>query len=406
MSFADKRILLGVSGGIAAYKAAELARRLVTAGAVVKVVMTKSAAEFVTPMTFAALTGQTVGTALFGPGVHPLEHIWLGQQVDAIALVPATANIIGKVAHGIGDDLLTTILIAATRPVLVCPAMNCEMYENPAVQDNLSRLRERGMWVQEPEAGALACGAVGYGRLPETESILAALGRLVAQRDLEGQRLLVTAGPTHEDLDPVRYVTNRSSGKMGYAVARAAWRRGAEVALVTGPTSLPSPYGVEMVRVRSALDMLGEVVKRFRSSDALIMAAAVGDYRPESLAERKIKRGSTAALQVTLVQNPDILKEISALKDGQVTIGFAAETHDLIQEANRKLTEKNLDLIVANDVNKPDSGFAVDTNEVTLVAADGEVVSLPLLTKDEVADKLLDWLVPRLTPKSSEVVGV
>lgn len=404
MIFKDKRILLGISGGIAAYKAAELARRLVTAGATVKVVMTQSATEFVTPMTFAALTGQPVGAAMFGPGVHPLEHIWLGQQVDAIVLAPATANLIGKVAHGIGDDLLTTILIAATRPVLVCPAMNCEMYDNPAVQENLSRLRDRGLWVLEPEEGCLACGALGLGRLPETESILAALGRMVTHQDLAGQRLLVTAGPTYEDMDPVRYLTNRSSGKMGYALARAAWRRGATVALVSGPTSLDSPYGVEMVRVRSALDMLGAVVSRFPSADALIMAAAVGDYRPESLAERKIKRG-VASLQVTLMQNQDILKEISGLKERQVTIGFAAETHDLIQEASRKLKEKNLDLIVANDVNRPDSGFAVDTNEVTLIAADGEPMLLPLLSKDEVADKILDWLAPRLSVQTPEVVG-
>jgi phosphopantothenoylcysteine decarboxylase/phosphopantothenate--cysteine ligase len=404
MIFQDKRILLGISGGIAAYKAAELARRLVTAGATVKVVMTKSAAEFVTPMTFAALTGQPVGTALFGPGVHPLEHIWLGQQVDAIVLVPATANLLGKMAHGIGDDLLTTILLAATRPILVCPAMNCEMYANPAVQENMARLRDRGLWVLEPEEGPLACGAVGYGRLPDPETILAALGRMVTRQDLAGQHILVTAGPTYEDLDPVRFLTNRSSGKMGYALARAAWRRGAKVTLVSGPTFLPEPYGVELLRVRSALDMLGEVVQRFPGCNALIMAAAVGDYRAESLAERKIKRGA-AAIQVTLTQNPDILKEISGLKEEQITIGFAAETHDLIQEAGRKLKEKNLDLIVANDVNRPHSGFAVDTNEVTLIGVEGEPMILPLLSKDEVADKILDWLAARLTSQEPEVLG-
>lgn len=402
--FSDKRILLGISGGIAAYKAAELARRLVTAGAQVKVVMTQSATQFVTPMTFAALTGQTVGTSLFGPGVHPLEHIWLGQQVDALVLAPATANLIGKIANGIGDDLLSTILIAATRPVLVCPAMNCEMYENPVVQENLKRLRDRGLWVLEPEEGCLACGAVGYGRLPDTETILAALGRMLSPQDLAGKRVLVTAGPTYEDLDPVRFLTNRSSGKMGYAVAKAAWRRGAEVTLVSGPTALPDPYGVQTVRVHSALDMLGEVVNRFPSCDALVMAAAVGDYRPESLAEHKIKRGA-AALQVTLLPNPDILKEISSLKTRQITIGFAAETHDLVPEARRKLLEKNLDLIVANEVNRPDSGFAVDTNEVTLIAKDGEPVALPLLSKDEVADRILDWLAPRLGSEAREVPG-
>jgi phosphopantothenoylcysteine decarboxylase / phosphopantothenate---cysteine ligase len=405
MIFQDKRILLGISGGIAAYKAAELARRLVTGGATVKVVMTQSATEFITPMTFAALTGQTVGTALFGPGVHPLEHIWLGQQVDAIVLVPATANLIGKIAGGLGDDLLSTIIIAATKPIVVCPAMNCDMFENPVVQENLARLRERGMWVLEPDAGPLACGAVGYGRLPETDSILAALARTVSFQDLAGRRLLVTAGPTYEDLDPVRYLTNRSSGKMGYAVAKAAWRRGAEVTLVSGPTALPAPFGVEVVRVHSAVDMLGEVVNRFPTCDALIMAAAVSDYRAESLAERKIKRGA-ATIQVHLTQNPDILREIRALKEGQIAIGFAAETHDLIEEAGRKLAEKNLDLIVANDVNRPDSGFAVDTNEVTLIAKDGEPAPLPLLTKDEVADKILDWLASRLGLRAGEAPHV
>jgi phosphopantothenoylcysteine decarboxylase / phosphopantothenate---cysteine ligase len=405
MVFGGKKILLGISGGIAAYKAAELARRLVTGGATVKVVMTQSATEFISPMTFAALTGQTVGTALFGPGVHPLEHIWLGQQVDAIVLVPATANLIGKVAGGLGDDLLTTIIIAATKPIVVCPAMNCDMYENPVVQENLTRLRARGMWVLEPDAGPLACGAVGYGRLPETESILAVLARTVSLQDLAGRRLLVTAGPTYEDLDPVRYLTNRSTGKMGYAVAKAGWRRGAAVTLVSGPTALPAPFGVEVVRVHSAVDMLGEVVNRFPTCDALIMAAAVSDYRAESLAERKIKRGA-ATIQVHLTQNPDILREIRALKEGQIAIGFAAETHDLIEEAGRKLAEKNLDLIVANDVNRPDSGFAVDTNEVTLIAKDGEPAPLPLLTKDEVADKILDWLASRLGLRAGEAPHV
>jgi len=392
MHFNGKRILLGVSGGIACYKAVELARRLVTAGAQVKVVMTKGAQEFVTPLTFAAITGQTVGTGLFGPGIHPLEHIWLGQQVDAIILAPATANLIGKFAAGIGDDLLTTILLAATRPVLLCPAMNCEMYANPVVQENLARLQQRGVQVLPPGAGPLACGAVGYGRLPEVEDMLAALSRLVRPQDLAGRHLLVTAGPTHEDLDPVRFLTNRSSGKMGYALARAAWRRGARVTLVSGPTALPDPYGVEVVRVRSALDLLGALWERFPQADALLMAAAVSDYRPESLAAQKMKRGPQAQ-QINLVQNPDLLKELAKLKTHQVLVGFAAETGDLLAEGRRKLREKNLDLIVANEVNRPDSGFAVDTNEVTLIPREGEPLALPLMSKEEVAERLLDWLV-------------
>lgn len=401
MTFKDKRLLLGVSGGIAAYKAAELARRLAVAEAQVKVVMTRSALEFVGPMTFAALTGQPVATQLFGDKVNPLEHIFLGQQVDAIVVAPATANLLGKVAAGIGDDLLTTILLAATRPVLLCPAMNCEMWANPAVQENVARLRNRGLMVLDPECGELACGALGHGRLAETDTILEALARLVSPQDLAGRKVLVTAGPTHEDLDPVRFITNRSSGKMGYALAKVAWRRGAAVTLVAGPTFLPDPYGVEMVRVRTAVEMLQEVWQRFPHCEVLLMAAAVGDYRAESLAAQKMKRGPQAQ-RVNLVQNPDILREISHLKKTQVVVGFAAETGNLIAEARRKLQEKNLDLIVANEVGRPDSGFAVDTNEVTLLARDEGPQQLPLLTKEEVAERILNWVAQRLPAREGD----
>jgi phosphopantothenoylcysteine decarboxylase/phosphopantothenate--cysteine ligase len=395
MIFTNKKILLGVSGGIAAYKAAELARRLVSLGAGVKVVMTAAAREFVGPLTFQALTGEKVGTELFGPEAAPLEHISLGQDPDALVLAPATANLLGKMAAGIGDDLLTTVLLAATKPILVCPAMNCEMWKHPAVQENVARLRARGLTILEPGAGELACGAVGPGRLPEPEVIIESLARLISPQDLAGYRVLVTAGPTHEDLDPVRFLTNRSSGKQGYALARAAWRRGAEVILVAGPTVLPDPYGVTVVQVRSAMEMLNQVWERFPEADALLMAAAVGDYRAESLAAQKMKRGPQA-LKVSLIQNPDILKEVAVLKNRQVVVGFAAETHDLAVEAQRKLKAKNLDLIVANDVNRPDAGFAVDTNEVTLISREGEVEHLPLLSKEEVAQRLLDWLARRL----------
>jgi len=394
--FKDKRILLGVSGGIAAYKAAELARRLAACGAQVKVVMTKSAQEFVAPLTFGALTGQPVSNTLWGDKVNPLEHIFLGQQVDAIVIAPATANFIGKMAGGIGDDLLSTIMLAATRPTLVCPAMNCEMWANPAVQENVARLAARGIEIMAPDAGELACGASGYGRLPEPQTIAEALARLVSPQDLAGQRLLVTAGPTHEDLDPVRFLTNRSSGKMGYALAKVAWRRGASVTLVSGPTALPEPYGIDLVRVRSAAEMHREVTQRFPACEALLMAAAVSDYRPERLATQKIKRQGEAQ-QFNLVQNIDILQAVGAVKKHQVVVGFAAETGNLVAEAQRKLTEKNLDLIVANDVSQPESGFAVDTNEVTLVCREGVLQKLPLLTKEEVAGRILDWLVTRLS---------
>jgi len=397
MAFTGKRILLGVSGGIAAYKAAELARRLVSAGAKVKVVMTRAAQEFVRPLTFQALTGEKVATAMFGPGSEPLEHVALGQEVNAIVLAPATANLIGKMAAGIGDDLLTTILLAANKPILTCPAMNCEMWANPAVQENVARLRARGLTVLEPEAGELACGATGSGRLPEVENILEALASLISPQELAGRKILVTAGPTHEDLDPVRFLTNRSSGRQGYALAKVAWRRGAEVCLISGPSHLPAPHGVERLEVRSAREMLDAVLARFSQADALLMAAAVGDYHPTSRSEHKMKRGSPE-LTVHLTQNPDILKEVAALKKKQVVVGFAAETRDLEVAARRKLEDKGLDLIVANEVNRPDSGFAVETNEVTIIGQKKLLVRLPLLSKEEVAEKVLDQvaaLLPR-----------
>ena len=400
MAFTGKRILLGVSGGIAAYKAAEVARRLVSAGARVKVVMTQAAQEFVTPLTFQALTGEKVAAAMFGPGSEPLEHVALGQEVDALVLAPATANLIGKMAAGIGDDLLTTILLAANKPILVCPAMNCEMWANPVVQENVAKLRDRGLTVLQPEAGELACGAVGYGRLPEPETILEALARLVSPQDLAGQRILVTAGPTHEDMDPVRFLTNRSSGKQGYALAKVARRRGAEVCLISGPSQLSTPQGVEMVEVRSAREMLDAVLARFPRSEALLMAAAVGDYHPTSRSEHKMKRGSQE-LTVHLTQNPDILKEVARLKKKQVVVGFAAETRDLETAARKKLEDKGLDLIVANEVNRPESGFAVDTNEVAIIGKKKLLVRLPLLRKEEVAEKVLDQ-VAALLPRPRE----
>jgi phosphopantothenoylcysteine decarboxylase / phosphopantothenate---cysteine ligase len=404
MAFNGKRILLGVTGGIAAYKAAEVVRRLIGCGAAVKVVMTRAAQEFVGTMTFAALTGKKVGTGLWNADTNPLEHIALGQEVDAIVVAPATANFIGKVAGGIGDDLLTTIMLAATRPVLICPAMNTEMWANPVVQGNLARLKGRGLLVMEPAAGSLACGAVGLGRLPEPDQIVEAAARLLCVPDLAGRQVLVTAGPTHEDFDPVRFLTNRSSGKQGYALARVAWRRGARVTLVSGPSSLPAPYGVELIPVRSARDMLAAVKEHFPAADVLLMAAAVGDYRPTQVEVRKIKRAHEE-MSFHLTANPDILKQVAARKHQQVVVGFAAETHDIEAEARRKMREKHLDLIVANDVNRPDSGFQVDTNEVTLIPRVGEAVPLPLLSKEEVAAKILDQVVALLATRDADQVN-
>jgi phosphopantothenoylcysteine decarboxylase/phosphopantothenate--cysteine ligase len=395
MSFKDKRILLGVTGGIAAYKAAEVARRLLGLGARVKVVMTAAAQEFIGPLTFVALTREKVGTAMFGPESEPGQHISLAQEVDAIVVAPATANFLGKVAAGIGDDLLTTIMLAATRPVLMCPAMNDQMWANPVVQENLARIKGRGLMVMEPAAGPLACGAVGLGRLPEPDLIVEAAARLLSPPDLAGRRILVTAGPTHEDFDPVRFLTNRSSGKQGYALAKVAWRRGAEVTLVSGPTSLSAPYGVNRLMVHSARDMLAAVAERFPKADVLLMAAAVSDYRPTQAEIRKIKRAQES-MQFHLTQNPDILKQLASLKNRQIVVGFAAETHDIEAEARRKMREKHLDLIVANDVNRPDSGFQADTNEVTVIPREGEAQPLPLLSKEQVAVRILDQVVELL----------
>ncbi len=388
-----KNLLLGVTGGIAAYKAAELVRLLVGAQARVRVVMTAAAQEFVTPLTFQALSGEPVRTNLFGPGAEPLEHISLGQEVDAVVVAPATANCIGKVAAGIADDLLSTILLAATRPVLFCPAMNVHMWENPVVQGNLARLRERGYHILEPATGAMACGAYGPGRLPEPADILAAVACLLSPQDLAGRHILVSAGPTQEDLDPVRFLTNRSTGKMGYALAAAARRRGAAVSLVSGPTTLPTPWGVSLHPVRSALEMQAALTDLFPRCDALIMAAAVSDYRPADTAEQKIKRSQEEML-VRFVHNPDIVAGLGASRlRHQVMVGFAAETQDLVEHAAAKLARKGLDLIVANDVSAPDAGFAVDTNRVTILDRQGGVEVLPLLSKDAVADRILDRVV-------------
>jgi phosphopantothenoylcysteine decarboxylase/phosphopantothenate--cysteine ligase len=396
--FQGKKIVLGVTGGIAAYKAVELLRLLVSAGAQVQVVMTQSAQEFVTPLTFQTLSGEPVRTGLFGPEADPLEHISLAQAVDALVIAPATANCLGKMAAGIGDDLLTTLVLAATRPILVCPAMNVKMYENPVVQENLERLRRRGFHLMPPDMGEMACGAYGSGRLPEPAAIVEALAAILSPKDLQGYQILVSAGPTHEDLDPVRFLTNRSTGKMGYALARMAQRRGAAVCLVSGPAALAPPPGVERHLVRSALEMQQALVTRFPQTDALIMSAAVSDYRPAGCAEQKIKRGSEEML-VKLTHNPDILASLGALKTRQVMVGFAAETQDILQHAQQKLARKHLDLIVANDVSAPDSGFAVDTNQVTLIHRSGEAESLPLLSKEDVADRVLDRVAALLAER-------
>jgi len=385
-----KEIIIGVSGGIAAYKSVELVRLLVKEGARVRVVMTQAATAFVGPMTFATLSKGPVLTDLFQKnGESEIRHISWAEEADAVVIAPATANIIAKLAHGIADDPLTTLLLAVQKPVLICPSMNVRMYQNPITQENLIRLKNFGFHILEPESGPMACGDSGPGRLPEPQTIVEHLKRSVLSADLEGESFLITAGPTQEPMDPVRFLSNPSSGKMGYALAKAACRRGAKVVLITGPTSLDSPRGVEVVRVRTAKEMEKAVLQYFDSASIIIKAAAVSDYRPVEVLEQKMKKHGEN-LVVELCRTPDILKRLGGIKGGRILVGFAAETENVVENAETKLKEKNLDLIVTNDVSMPDSGFGTDTNRVTLIFRDGRSEPLPLMSKDELADVILD----------------
>ncbi len=393
------RITLGVTGGVAAYKAAELVRRLQQDGFAVQVVMTRSAREFVTPLTFAALSGQKVITDLFAEAggeanlESAIEHIAVAQRTDLLLVAPATADVIAKFARGIADDFLTTLHLASTAPVVIAPAMNVNMWNHPATQENLEMLRARGVYIVQPDEGYLACGMTGPGRLAGQEAIVAAVKEaLKLKRDLEGETVLVTAGPTCEDLDPVRYITNRSSGKMGYAVAEAAARRGARVVLVSGPTSLDTPAGVERVSVRTALEMHQAVRQHFPPATVGIFAAAVADYRPAEQLSQKMKR-SKDSFTLKLEPNPDILASVAKEKGERLIVGFAAETDHVAENARKKLSSKNADLIVANDVTAEGAGFDLDTNVVTLLARDGRDLALPKMTKREVAERILDEVV-------------
>ena len=391
-----KQVIVGVTGGIAAYKAAELVRVLVRSGARTRVAMTENATRFVTPLTFEALSGHRVVYAQFHADTGPLDHITWGQEADLVVVAPATANFVAKMAHGLADDFLSTLVVAATAPVLVCPAMNDRMWENPAVRENLRILKARGVPVMDPEPGDLACGTRGPGRLPEPEDILERIRCLLSPQDFAGRRVLVTAGATQEAIDPVRFITNRSSGKMGYALARAAARRGADVVLVSGPTGLKQPAGVAFVGVRSAEEMRDAVLAERAECDAIIKAAAVSDYRPGSVSAQKIKKGDGEQV-LELVRNPDILEALGCERgDGAcILVGFAAETEGLVKNARGKLEQKNVDMIVANDVSRTDAGFDTDTNLVKILHRDGRVEELPLLPKDEVADCILDRIRDR-----------
>lgn len=398
MRIEGKRIVVGMAGGIACYKAADLVRLLVQHGARVRALMTQNAREFITPLTLQTLSGAPVSTDTFSlTQESEIGHIRLADDADVVVVAPATANVIGKLAAGIADDLLTTVLIATRVPRLLAPAMNVHMFENPIVQDNLRRLRAVGYHVVGPASGDLACGYTGFGRLSEPEEILEEIASLVAPKDLAGERVLVTAGPSREPLDPVRFLSNRSSGRMGYAVARVARRRGADVTLVSGPTTLAPPAGVSVVSVTTAREMQRAVVSAYAKATTVVMTAAVADYRPERTAAQKVAKDAAAG-PLRLVRNPDILRELGRNRGSRVLIGFAAETHDVRARAARKLREKRLDLIVANDVTVADAGFDAETNRVLLLDAQGGVEALPLLSKEEVAERLCDWIAGHRRP--------
>lgn len=388
-----KRILLGISGGIAAYKAVDVLRRLREQDAEVRVVMTRNAARFVTPLTFSALSGRPVLTDEFAEGDWgSMGHIAVTDGLDLALVVPATANIIGKMAAGIADDALTTALMAAECPVIVAPAMNDRMYRNAILQKNIAYLRTVGIRFVDPETGALACGTNGQGRLASPESILQAVVAALSPKDLAGINVLVTAGPTREPIDAVRFISNPSTGKMGYALAVAARDRGATVSLVSGPTQLDPPQGIDLIAVTTAAEMDRAVKDHAGRCKVIIMAAAVSDFRPLDVSDGKIKK-SSAPLQLALEPTTDILKGLGETKEGRILVGFAAETDALVLNAREKLIRKNLDLIIANDIHAPDSGFAVDTNRATMIDRAGTIDELPMMTKAELAARIMDKVI-------------
>lgn len=385
-----KTILLGVTGGIAAYKAAALTSSLVKLHTNVEVVMTENATKFVTPLTFEQLTGRKALVDTFDRNfVHQVEHISLAERTDLVIVAPATANICAKLAHGLADDMLTTTILACKCPKLIAPAMNTNMFENPVTQDNLNLLRKYGWEVIEPASGRLACGAEGKGKLPEPELLLQHILRAIAlDHDLAGKKVLVTAGPTQEALDPVRYLTNHSSGKMGYAIAKMAMLRGAEVTLITGPTAITAPPFVTVIQVRSAQQMFEAVTSHAVSADIIIKAAAVADYTPAEYADHKMKKSDTD-LSIPLKRTQDILKHLGAnRKPNQVICGFSMETENLLENSRKKLISKGIDMICANSLKQTSAGFGVDTNIITIITAD-DTLQLPLLSKDEAANAIL-----------------
>ncbi|OUN11638.1 bifunctional phosphopantothenoylcysteine decarboxylase/phosphopantothenate--cysteine ligase CoaBC [Flavonifractor sp. An9] len=398
MQLKGKTVLLGVTGGIACYKSANLASALVKQGANVQVLMTKNATEFIGPHTFESLTGNRVSVDTFDRNYQfQVEHIALADQADLVLVAPATANVLAKLAHGLADDMLTTTILACNCPKIAAPAMNTKMYENPVTQDNLDILRKYGWEIVEPASGRLACGAVGKGKMPEPEDLLeTVLHALSHEKDMSGLKVLVTAGPTREALDPVRYLTNHSTGKMGYAIAKAAAARGAQVTLVSGPVNLKKPPYMEVVDIVSAQDMFDAVTSRAPDQDIIIKAAAVADYRPATVAEDKIKKsGNDSDLSLPLARTSDILAWLGEHRaPGQFLCGFSMETRDMVANSKKKLEKKHIDLIAANNLKQAGAGFGVDTNVLTLIAADG-AKELPLMSKEEAAHALLDEIMGR-----------
>jgi len=386
----NKKIVLGITGGIAAYKAAELTRALIRAGAQVRVIMTKSAMEFISPLTMQTLSQGEVYTDMFAPtDQYDMAHIALADFADAFVIAPATGNVIGKIASGIADDLLTTTVMAQNKPTLICPAMNDKMLANRIVQDNILKLKKYGYTVMDSGVGELACKTSGSGRLPEIPEILQAVEFLLTPKDFAGERVLVTAGPTEEPLDPVRFITNRSSGKMGYALARAAHQRGAKVTLISGPTKIPPPPADQIIYVRTALEMYRAVMEHYEKATVILKAAAVADYRPKAEAREKIKKDKGMP-GIELTRNPDIIAAIGAKKRKSILVGFAMETQDLLANARQKLLKKNMDMIVANSLREEGAGFETDTNIITIIDRNGKTIALEKMTKIDAAHRILD----------------
>jgi phosphopantothenoylcysteine decarboxylase/phosphopantothenate--cysteine ligase len=394
-----KKIVLGITGGIAAYKTAELTRLLVKEGAQVRVIMTKNATEFISPLTLQTLSNNIVYTDMYlPPEKFDMAHIELAEFADAFVIAPATGNIIGKIASGIADDLLSTTIMASVKPTLICPAMNDKMLTNPIVQENISKLKKYKYRIMDSDLGELACKTSGAGRLPGIPEIVEEIERLLTAQNLAGQKILITAGPTEEPLDPVRFITNLSSGKMGYALARVARRHGAHVILITGPTNLPLPLVENVIKVRTAQEMHKAVMDNYKKATVVIKAAAVADYRPKVIARDKIKKDDKPRL-IELVRNPDIIAEIGRNKKNIVLVGFAMETKDLLANAREKLKKKNMDLIVANSLREEGAGFQADTNKITIIDKEGDTQSMPVMTKIEVAEKIMERVAGLLKKK-------